>query len=144
MRSWLPGLILLLAACAHVPGPCERTVPLRHEFGFSLPKLAVHHQGEAHALDVDVHYHYVDGLAPAQAPDFVPMAKEVVEFFTKYEPEGDFWEILSQKLADKLIEEQPTLADVTITIGVDPTDRLPYHRFSRVSRSRAGCVPLTP
>jgi hypothetical protein len=144
MRSFLFALPLLLVACAHIPSPCERTVALRHEFGFSLPKLAVHHQNEAHELDIDVRYHYVDGLAPADAPDFVPMAQEVARFFTHYQPEGDFWEILNQKLADMLMQEQPALADVTITIAVDPTDRLPYHRFSRVTRSRAGCVPLTP
>ncbi len=119
-------------------------MPLRHEFGFSLPKLAVHHQGEAHELDIDVRYHYIAGLAPESGPDFVPIAQEVEAFFTHYEPEPDFWEVMNEKLANKLLQEQPTLADVTTTITVDPTSRHPYHRFSRVVRSREGCVPVTP
>jgi hypothetical protein len=141
MRAVLLPLVLL-AACAHVPNPCERTVALRQEFGFALPKLAVQHQGEAHALDIDVRYHYADALPVAQYPDFVPMAKEVTEYLTHYEPAGDFWEVLNQRLVDRLMQEHPELTDLTIKLQVDPTSRLPYHRFSRVARSREGCLPV--
>ncbi len=131
-----------MLSCAHVPRPCDRTTALRHEFGFSLPDFAVQHQGEAHRLNLDVRYHYNDGLPSTQYPDFVPIAQEVSQFVGHYDAPNDFWEIMNQRLIDRLMQEHPELSDMTIEIQVDPTARLPYHRFSRVTRSREACLPV--
>jgi hypothetical protein len=131
---------LLLVGCAHAPNPCDRRTSTVHEFGFRIAQFPLEHQGEQHKLDLDVRYHYADKLAVEQYPDFVPLDREVREFLTNYKPEETFWEVVNEQLATRLLEKNPSLADVTIEIQVDPTSRLPYRRHSRVTRSRAGCL----
>ena len=131
---------LLAVGCAHAPNPCERRTAIVHEFGFHIAKFPLEHQEELHKLELDVRYHYADGLPVDQYPDFVPIEQDVRDFLTNYKPEDTFWEVVNDQLAAHLLKKYPALADITIELTVDATPRLPHDRHSRVTRSRAGCL----
>lgn len=131
---------LLAVGCAHTSNPCERRTATVHEFGFHIAKFPLEHQEELHKLELDVRYHYADGLPVNEYPDFVPIEKDVREFLTNYKPEDTFWEVVNEQLATFLLKKYPALADISIEIAVDATTRLPHDRHSRVTKSRAGCL----
>lgn len=54
------------------------------------------------------------GIAQAEYPDFVPIYTSIDSFLTNYPNETDFWEILNKNPIQKVLDENPVLADVAI------------------------------
>ncbi|MGB7712493.1 MAG: hypothetical protein WBL95_23670 [Microcoleus sp.] len=50
-----------------------------------------------------------------------------------YPNETDFWEIVNQKLTQKVLAENPALDSLQIGLDLLPTNKLPYGRASIVA-----------
>jgi hypothetical protein len=54
------------------------------------------------------------GIAQAEYPDFVPIYTSIDSFLTNYPNATDFAEILNKNLTQKVLDQNPMLADVAI------------------------------
>ena len=109
------------------------------KWAFNFKDYTIDHQG-LNTLNIKVDYGLKPGITPNEYPDFVPIYTSIDNFLVNYPNETDFWEIVNKNLTQKVLEENPVLADISIQLEVLPTDRLPYDRTSIVFRSRSGQI----
>jgi len=107
------------------------------KWAFNFKNYTIDHQG-LNTLNIKVDYGLKPGITKNEYPDFVPIYKSIDNFLVNYPNETDLWEIVNQKLTEKVLDENPVLTDISIQLEVLPTDRLPYDRTSTVFRSRSG------
>ncbi|HEY6805427.1 MAG TPA: hypothetical protein VI306_17750 [Pyrinomonadaceae bacterium] len=141
--------IVLFLMCVSVPTAFSQTtkqIPakqysrqtgsLTEEFSFLIKDFKVEHQDEHNVLNISVWFRYVPNVTVADYPDYRAVAKDVETFLTNYPNEQDYWEIVNKGLTAMLLKKYPSLAMITCEITVDPVERSPYTRSSRVTRAR--------
>jgi hypothetical protein len=139
--------IVLILICASVPTVFSQTAKqppqnsrqtgsLTEEFSFLIKDFKVEHQNEHNVLNISVWFRYLPNVTVADYPDYRAVAKDVETFLTNYPNEHDYWEIVNKALTGMLLKKYPSLAMITCEITVDPVERSPYTRSSRVTRAR--------
>jgi hypothetical protein len=126
----------LLAVAFATSANAQTKDTLREGFAFYFKDFKLEHQGELHTLNITVRYDYVSGIADKDYPDYVPMAKLVEDFLVKYPNENTYWEIVNKQLTQRLLDEYPALAEVTVELQVSPSKRFHLVRASTVTRTR--------
>lgn len=55
-----------------------------------------------------------------------------------YPNKNDYWEVMNYYLTKKIIQQNPELSSVTITLAVYPNREYPYHRSTTVTQTHNG------
>ncbi|NJR60514.1 MAG: hypothetical protein HC769_17760 [Cyanobacteria bacterium CRU_2_1] len=110
------------------------SVSLTREWSFAVEGYPVEHQG-SNTLNISISGAYKIGIADTALPSFLTIYDDIDQFLSRYPNEDDYWEVLSCKLTDIILQNNPGLASVTVTIEVLPTQRLPYTRSTTVTRT---------
>jgi len=113
----------------------SRSGQLKEDGNFSLKDYAINHQG-LNKLNIDIGYQYKPEITPNEYPDLRQIYNSVDNFLTKYPNETDFWEVVNKKLTQNILNENPALAAIDININVLPSQKLPYNRTSKVTRTQ--------
>jgi hypothetical protein len=106
------------------------------EFSFLIKDFQLDHQTEHHNLNISLSYRYVANITKADYPDFRWLAKDVETFLQNYPNEHDYWEIVNKEVTSMVMRKYSALASLTCEFKVDPSGKVPYTRFSRVTRTR--------
>lgn len=131
--AFLISLNVFSPSSAQTVNKCEQ---YQEAFTFQIPNYAVTHQGGA-ILNIKVAYRFTpDAITQKGYPDFVPVAKDIQQFFSNYPNDSDYWEIMNNKLAKFLLAKYPQMSSVSLEIGVSPTQKVPFHRSSVISSTR--------
>ncbi|HRE83592.1 MAG TPA: hypothetical protein PLN52_21280 [Opitutaceae bacterium] len=104
-------------------------------FSLEIRGLPLDHQGPQ-VVDVFLKLTYVEGIAPADYPDFEVIEREVKVFLAKYPNEKDYIEIVNKKLCLDLLKRYPVVTVVAIDVKTYPTMTVPYAHVSHVIASR--------
>jgi len=113
----------------------SRSGKLKEDGNFSLKDYAINHQG-LNKLNIDIGYQYKPEITPNEYPDLRQIYNSVDNFLTKYPNETDFWEVVNKNLTQNILNENPALAAIDININVLPSQKLPYNRTSKVTRTQ--------
>jgi sugar lactone lactonase YvrE len=113
----------------------SRSGQLKEDGNFSLKDYAINHQG-LNKLNIDIGYQYKPEITPNEYPDLRQIYNSVDNFLTKYPNETDFWEVVNKNLTQNILNENPALAAIDININVLPSQKLPYNRTSKVTRTQ--------
>jgi len=128
--------LVLIGPAVHSQSlPAQRN-NLVEEFSFSLNDFKIDHQGEHNNLNISISYRYVANVTKADYPDFRWLAKDVETLLSNYPNEDDYWEIVNKQLTSLLLKKYPALMSLTCELKVDPSQKVPYTRSSRVTRER--------
>ncbi len=132
-----PSPVIVYSQSAQA-SPQKRSEPgvLVEEFSFLIKDFKLDHQTEHHNLNISVSYRYVANITKADYPDFRWLAKDVEELLANYPNEDDYWEIVNKQVTAMLMKKYQSLASITCEFKVDPSGKVPYTRFSRVTRTR--------
>lgn len=85
----------------------------------------VDHQGRQ-AVNIYAEYTYKPGLHRSQYPDFEPIQTDVADLLIHYPDPFDSWETVNRQLAEAILAEYPTIANLRLSLQALPTQELPY------------------
>lgn len=143
-KVWLTSIILIISfnilvspALSQTASNCEQQEEI---FTFEVPTYAIQHQGGA-ILNIKVAYRLTpDAIDKQDYPDFIPIRKDIDNFFVTYPNETDYWEIVNKKLVQFILNKYPQMSSLSLEIVVMPTPREPFRRSSIVRSTRPqGC-----
>jgi hypothetical protein len=106
----------------------------------AMPNYPIEHQG-INTLDINVSYQFSQNNSALFLETElykVRIYRQIDELLKKYSNEQDYWEVVNRYLTKEIIQTNPELASVTITLGVHPNQEYPYHRSSTVTQTREG------
>ena len=131
LRRFTLGAVALFFACFATAAEPRVT----ESFSLEILKLPLDHQGPQ-VVDVFLKLTYVEGIAPADYPDFEGIEREIKVFLAKYPNEKDYIEIVNKKLCLDLLKRYPVVTVVAIDVKTYPTMTVHYAHVSHVSASR--------
>lgn len=112
-------------------------------FQFEIDNYPIQHLGGA-ILNVKVAYRMTPvAITENDYPDFVPMQKEIDQFFVGYPNESDYWEIVNKKLVKMLFNKYPEISSLRVEIDIMPTAQEALYRSSIVSSTRPESCSLS-
>ena len=129
-----------LPALSQTNPRCEQ-----HEeiFTFQVPTYAIQHQGGA-ILNLKVAYRLTpEAIAEKDYPDFIPIRKDIDQFFINYPNETDYWEIVNRNLVQFILGKYPQISSLSIELSVMPTPQEAFARSSIVKSTRPQSCPLS-
>jgi hypothetical protein len=111
-------------------------------FAFQVPTYAIQHMGGA-ILNIKLAYRLTpDAIAKNDYPDFMPITKEIDHYLTQYPNETDYWEIVNKNLVQHLLSTYPQMSSLNLELGVMPTPKASFSRFSTVRHTRPEGCPI--
>ena len=103
---------------------------------FTLENYSIRHQG-INTLDISIQYSSF--LEKASLIFYKKsISKQVESLLKNYPNETDYWEIVNYYLTQKIIQQNPKLSSVTITLAVYPNQEYSYHRSTTVTQTYSG------
>jgi hypothetical protein len=111
-------------------------------FAFQVPTYAIQHMGGA-ILNIKLAYRLTpEAIAKNDYPDFMPITKEIDHYLTQYPNETDYWEIVNKNLVQHLLSTYPQMSSLNLELGVMPTPKASFARFSTVRHTRPQGCPI--
>lgn len=103
---------------------------------FTLENYSIRHQG-INTLDISIQY--TSFLKKTSLTTYQRRISGQVKYLlTNYPNKNDYWEIVNYYLTKKIIQENPELSSLTITLAVHPNQEYPYHRSTTVTQTYSG------
>jgi hypothetical protein len=103
---------------------------------FTLENYSIRHQG-INTLDISIQYNSF--LEKTSLTTYQRRISEQVKYLlTNYPNKNDYWEIVNYYLTKKVIQENPELSSLTITLAVHPNQEYSYHRSTTVTQTYSG------
>ena len=110
-----------------------------HWSSFTLKNYSIEHQGK-NTLDIRVNYWQKENKKYATIFQEQALVRQIDQLIFNYPNETDFWEIINCQLTKKLLDQNPNLSAISMTINVYPNQAFPYYRASTVTRTADGKI----
>lgn len=97
----------------------------------------IKHQG-LNTIDLIVNYQLTKTSTSIENIEKYLIYQKLNQLMINYPNETDMWEILNCHLTENLVELEPNLLSVTLTVAVHPNSEYPYYRSSTVTQTSEG------
>jgi hypothetical protein len=103
---------------------------------FTLENYSIEHQG-INSLDISIQYSSF--LNKTNSISYKKLISTQIDRLLKtYPNKTDYWEVMNYYLTKKIIQQNPELSLVTITLAVYPNQEYSYHRSTTVTQTYNG------
>jgi hypothetical protein len=103
---------------------------------FTLENYSIEHQG-INSLDISIQYSSF--LNKTNSISYKKLISTQIDRLLKtYPNKTDYWEVMNYYLTKKIIQQNPELSSVTITLAVYPNQEYSYHRSTTVTQTYSG------
>ncbi|BAZ47051.1 hypothetical protein NIES4102_40970 (plasmid) [Chondrocystis sp. NIES-4102] len=103
---------------------------------FTLENYSIEHQG-SNTLDITIQYSsFFKNTSSIYYKKHI--STQVERLLKTYPNKNDYWEVMNYYLTKKLIQQNPELSSVTITLVVYPNQEYSYHRSTTVTQTHNG------
>jgi hypothetical protein len=119
-------------AIAAISEPQQSAVAMQN-WSFSVKGYAVEHQHMANTVNIAVKYSLKENQTAFKATNFTPLLNRITQFFAEYPNEDDYWEVVNRRLTEMILQEQPEMRSLTISLEVLPRATIPYTSISTVT-----------